>query len=136
MGTGIFDIQVVLDYNPYERERLKNNYNFATRFVPWKGMAVTMKYGLSETTYNKIKALVEKYNKYSFKIFGSRARNEYKKQSDIDIAIYGDVTKFDEFNILNDFDELDIPYMVDIVFMYKLEKKELIESITMDGKDF
>lgn len=95
-----------------------------------------MKYGLSEITYNEINKVVKKYNKYSFKIFGSRARNEHKKQSDIDIAIYGDVTKQDEFNILNDFDELDIPYMIDVVFMHKLQKKELIESITMDGKDF
>lgn len=78
-----------------------------------------MKYGLSEITYNEINRVVKKYNKYSFKIFGSRARNEHKKQSDIDIAIYGDVTKQDEFNILNDFDELDIPYMIDVVFIKK-----------------
>lgn len=95
-----------------------------------------MKYGLSEDTYNKINTIIKKYNNYSFIIFGSRARDEYKKQSDIDIAIYGDVTKKDEFNILNDFDQLDIPYKIDLVFMYKLTKKELIESIKMDAKEF
>lgn len=94
-----------------------------------------MKYGLSEDVYNKINAIIKKYNMYSFKIFGSRARNEYKKQSDIDIAIYGNVTENDEFGILNDFDELDIPYMIDLVFMYRLTKVELIESIERDGKE-
>lgn len=38
-----------------------------------------MKYGLLQQTYNKIIQLIKKYSIYEFKIFGSRARGDYKK---------------------------------------------------------
>ena len=63
-----------------------------------------MKYGLSEETYKKIKLLVDKYSNYQFKIFGSRARGDFKYNSDIDIAIEGNISNNDKFNICNDFD--------------------------------
>lgn len=92
-----------------------------------------MKYGLSENVYNKIKNIVLKYSNYQFKIYGSRARGNYKKESDIDIAIEGNVNEKDKMKILNDFDLLDIPYMVDIVFLNDLQKQELIASIIKEG---
>lgn len=46
-----------------------------------------MKYGLSEQTYHKIKNIVEKHKNYQFKIFGSRARGNYKTNSDIDMVV-------------------------------------------------
>lgn len=92
-----------------------------------------MKYGLSDTVYNKIKNITIKYCKYNFKIYGSRARGDYKKESDIDIAIEGEVSVDDKINILNDFDLLDIPYMIDVVFINDLKKQELILSINREG---
>ena len=62
-----------------------------------------MKFGLREEIYNKIKKITQKYN-YKFIIFGSRARGDYKNNSDIDIAIYGNITVEDEMKIRNDFD--------------------------------
>ena len=38
-----------------------------------------MKFGLSEDTYIKLKKVINKYSNYKFKIFGSRARENYKK---------------------------------------------------------
>ena len=35
--------------------------------------------------------------------------------------------------ILNDFDLLDVPYMIDIVFFNELQKQELITSINKEG---
>lgn len=95
-----------------------------------------MKYGLSDITYNKIKNVIAKYSKYQFKIYGSRARGNYKKESDIDIAIEGNASDADKIKILNDFDLLDIPYMVDIVFVNDLQKQELIDSIAKEGVKF
>lgn len=95
-----------------------------------------MKYGLSDITYNKIKSVVIKYSEYQFKIYGSRARGNYKKESDIDIAIEGNVNDNDKINILNDFDLLDIPYMIDIVFINDLQKQELIASIAKEGINY
>ncbi|MCI8486302.1 MAG: nucleotidyltransferase domain-containing protein [Clostridia bacterium] len=92
-----------------------------------------MKYGLSEEIYIKIKNIEDKYSKYQFKIFGSRARGDYKKNSDIDIAIFGNIKDEDEYKILNEFDLLDIPYTFDIVFVEKITKKEFINSILREG---
>ena len=94
-----------------------------------------MKFGLNEEIYNKIKKIVIKYPKYQFKIFGSRARGDYKEVSDIDIAIFENIEKQEEFNIKNDFDLLDIVYKIDLVFVTNTTKKELLESIKRDGVD-
>ena len=91
-----------------------------------------MKFGLREEIYNKIKKITQKYN-YKFIIFGSRARGDYKNNSDIDIAIYGNITVEDEMKIRNDFDKIDMEYMVDIVIVDKIEKKELLENINKEG---
>lgn len=92
-----------------------------------------MRYGLSEEIYLQIKKITNRYCKYQFKIFGSRARGDYKKNSDIDIAIFGDIKDEDEYKILNEFDLLDIPYTFDIIFVKKITKKEFINSILREG---
>ena len=90
-------------------------------------------YGLSEETYNKIMDVVKKYEEYTFKIFGSRARGNYKPNSDIDIAVEGNINTDAEYKILNDFDLIDMPYTVDIVFIKNITKEEFIESIEREG---
>lgn len=95
-----------------------------------------MKFGLSEKIYDEIKNIVNKYNKYQFKIFGSRARGDYKANSDIDIAVFGHVSERDEFLILNELDLINMPYTIDVVFMEKIKKQSLIDSILKEGVDF
>lgn len=89
-------------------------------------------FGLSDEIYSKIIKIAKKY-KYEFLIFGSRAKGNYKNNSDIDIAVKGNITDKEEMAIRNDFDILDIPYTVDIVFMSKIEKIELLKSIEREG---
>ncbi len=95
-----------------------------------------MNFGLSDITYNKIKKVINKFPKYEFKVFGSRARGDYKYNSDIDIAVFGDITTQDEFLIKNEFDLIDIIYTIDLVFMKKLTKQEFITSILEEGVKF
>lgn len=92
-----------------------------------------MKYGLSKISYEKIKEIIQKYPEYQFKVFGSRARGNYKEASDIDIVVYGKLKNQDKIKILNDFDLLDIPYMVDIVFYQDLLKEEFKIAIDREG---
>lgn len=92
-----------------------------------------MKFGLSEEIYNKIEKIVKENRKYKFKIFGSRAKNTYKNTSDIDIAIFEDISKEDEYKIINQFDLLDIIYKIDLVFIDKNIKKEFLEEILKEG---
>lgn len=64
-----------------------------------------MRYGLSEKIINQIEDIIRKYDKYKFKLFGSRARGDYKKTSDIDIAIFKDVDRKDEYRIRDEFNK-------------------------------
>ena len=90
-------------------------------------------FGLSENAYKQIMNVVQNNGKYRFKLFGSRARGDFKNNSDIDLAIFEDVTKQDEFKIRNEVDLLDIIYMVDLVFIDKNTKPELLKSIEKEG---
>lgn len=94
-----------------------------------------MKFGLNEEVYNKIEKIVKENSKYRFKIFGSRAKNSYKNTSDIDIAVFEEVSKEDEYKIRNEFDLLDIIYKIDLVFVDKNIKKEFLEEIVKEGID-
>lgn len=94
-----------------------------------------MRYGLSEKVINQIENIVKKYDKYNFKLFGSRARGDYKKTSDIDIAIFKDVDRKDEYRIIDEFDKLDIIYKIDLVFITDKIEKEFLNSIKKDGVD-
>lgn len=94
-----------------------------------------MKFGLNEEIFNKIEEIVKENRKYKFKIFGSRAKNTYKNTSDIDIAVFEEVSKEDEYKIRNEFDLLDIIYKIDLVFVDKNIKKEFLEEIVKEGID-
>ena len=88
-----------------------------------------MKFGLNEEIFNKIEEIVKENRKYKFKIFGSRAKGTYKNTSDIDIALFKNVSKEDEYKIRNQFDLLDIIYKIDLVFIDENIKKEFLEEI-------
>lgn len=92
-----------------------------------------MKFGLSEEIYEKIIDIVNKNKKYKFKIFGSRSKNTYKETSDIDIAVFENVTELDKYQIMNEFDMLDIIYKIDLVFINQNTKKEFLEEIQKEG---
>ena len=88
------------------------------------------KFGLSGSIVSSIVELGEKYNIKQIKLFGSRARGDYKERSDIDLAVYGgDVIGFST--------EIDdgVPTLLkfDIVNMDKPVQKELTDSIEKEG---
>lgn len=95
-----------------------------------------MKYGLSNETYCKIKNITKKYSNYQFKIFGSRARGDYKSNSDIDIAVVNCIKEKEKLNLKNEFDLLDIPYTIDLIFVQDVSKKEFLHSIEREGIDY
>lgn len=95
-----------------------------------------MKYGLPDEIYNKIKNVINNFPQYKFKIYGSRARGVYKENSDIDISVFENTLEIDKFNILNEMDLIDMPYMIDIIFIDNNTKKELLNSILKEGVDF
>jgi predicted nucleotidyltransferase len=93
-------------------------------------------FGISDKSYT---LLVETFTKQPLieevVIFGSRAKGNYKKGSDIDLAIKG---KNCTANIALDLkafinEELPIPYLVDVIDYNSLKHQELKEHIDRVG---
>ena len=95
------------------------------------------KFGLAEEVVNNIVDILKKYEEVeSAKIFGSRARGNYKETSDIDLAVLNEISRDEQYRIMNEIDLLDIIYKIDIVFVDSNTKLELVESIKRDGVEF
>lgn len=94
-------------------------------------------FGLSETT---IKTLKEYFSQIpeikAVKIYGSRAMGTYRKGSDIDFALYGNIDKNLITKISFEIDELNTPYMFDITDYATIQNAELKKHIDKNGKDF
>ena len=57
-------------------------------------------------------------------------------KNDIDLAVLSDISREEQYKIMNQIDLLDIVYKIDIVFVDSNTKVELIESIKRDGVEF
>jgi predicted nucleotidyltransferase len=76
-----------------------------------------MDFGLSEKHSKEIQQILSSIPEIETAyIFGSRARNTYKKGSDIDIAILGKNLTFFKLELLKDlFEESNLPFFVDLI---------------------
>ena len=90
-------------------------------------------YGLSNKLLNELKKIEIKINK-KIVIFGSRARGDYKENSDIDIAIMEKVSQDEKYEIMNEFDKIDSELKIDLIFIQNIENKNFLDSIKREGK--
>ncbi|MGG7153205.1 nucleotidyltransferase domain-containing protein [Clostridium neonatale] len=92
-------------------------------------------FGLKEFIIVDIKNVLYKYDEIEKAlIFGSRSRGNYRKTSDIDIAVFSHNMSSTRLNLLrNDLEELDIIYTFDVVDFYKISKEELKNNIISEG---
>lgn len=86
--------------------------------------------GIIELVLDQIEELAVEYGIQRIVLFGSRARGDWKKTSDIDLAVLsGDVTEFtlavDEYT--------DTLLMYDVVNLGGTVQAELLESIKKEG---
>ena len=90
-------------------------------------------YGLTKKQCNELLRILFSYQNEIFqvKLFGSRARNDYKKTSDIDIAVK--FLKPVQTLLANSFYESKLPYSVDVIDL-KTAGKNLLKNIECDGK--
>ena len=96
-------------------------------------------FGITDASFNCISDTIKKYDDIERAvIFGSRAKGNYKKGSEIDIAIYGKHLKENTaFNLsakLNE--EVPIPYFVDVIAPTFINNSELIGHIDRVGISF
>ena len=89
-----------------------------------------MAYDLSEKIVNEIKRIARKNGTEKVVLFGSRARGDNMKRSDVDIAVYGG--NFLDFYF--DIDENNVTLLFfDVVDMENVTSQELIKEIEKDG---
>jgi predicted nucleotidyltransferase len=97
-----------------------------------------MKYGLKESYIQQIQSVFAEYPAIEKVIlYGSRAKGNYRKSSDIDLSLVGQTL---DFNLLikieNKLDDLLLPYNIDLSILHKIENPELIEHIERVGMIF
>jgi predicted nucleotidyltransferase len=95
-----------------------------------------MKYGLANHDMKTIVESISQFDEIDKAIlFGSRAKGNYKRGSDIDIAIYGENVNMDVISSLRSLleDQSHMPYLFDVIDGTHLDHKELEEHIEQVG---
>jgi predicted nucleotidyltransferase len=97
-----------------------------------------MKYGLSLSTIQRIQCVLRHYPQVEKAIlYGSRAKGNYKNGSDIDLALHGsDLSLNVIYKILDDIDELLLPYTIDLSILKDIRDADVIEHIQRVGVTF
>ncbi len=95
-------------------------------------------FGLSDNTINSIKNIFSKYKQVEkVVIYGSRAKGNYRKGSDIDLSFFGkNINRSILHKIEENIEELYLPYIFDMSIYKQIVNKNLIEHIVRVGKEF
>ncbi|HCL55964.1 MAG TPA: hypothetical protein DHW82_03025 [Spirochaetia bacterium] len=95
-------------------------------------------FGLSDPVKKKLLSVLEKHPAIKRAlIYGSRAKGNYREGSDIDMALFGENLETGELmTILNEIDDLLLPYTLDLSIYHHLKNDRLKEHIDRAGKVF
>lgn len=90
-----------------------------------------METGIREDVFAEIRGLAQRYHIEKVILFGSRARGDYRRDSDIDLAVSGgNISRF----TLGIEEETATPLKYDVVNLDAAVQGELLESIEKEGK--
>ena len=94
-----------------------------------------MTYGIKEEYWNKLESVFRNHkNIEKVILYGSRAKEINRPYSDVDIILVGENIENREFcNILNEIDDLLLPFIFDISVNYTISNVNLIDSINKTG---
>jgi uncharacterized protein len=97
-----------------------------------------MPFGLSPFVCSKISgALGTEPKLRRVRIFGSRAKGNYKPSSDVDLAVFAPDLSFRELlELRSKLDDLPCIFSLDTVHFDSLENERLKDSILRDGVDW
>ena len=92
------------------------------------------RFGLPDEVFDEILDVLRKYPQIDRAvIFGSRAKGNHKRYSDIDIAVFSDIDSSFVNDISSDLDELDIIYYTDVIHYEKVSNHEIKAHIDRVG---
>jgi predicted nucleotidyltransferase len=100
---------------------------------------MTPRFGLKETTIQKICVILRRYPQVKQAIlYGSRAKGNYKNGSDIDLTLRGgaDLTLRVLYKIMDELDDLLLPYTIDLSIFKDIGDPDVIEHIQRVGVTF
>lgn len=93
-----------------------------------------MPYGLNEEQINQIR---EKFADFpeveKALLFGSRAKGTQKEGSDIDLVLVGNISHKELLSLKSSLNDLDTPYMFDVVIYSNIKKEALKKYINRVG---
>jgi len=94
-----------------------------------------MKFGLDDKAIKDIQQIFQDDWKIdSVVIFGSRAKGNYREDSDIDLAVKGrDVSFNDVLSLHSKLNDLNLPYEIDLIDYDAIKEEEVIEHIDRVG---
>lgn len=97
-----------------------------------------MNFGLDQSTINRILSVFSKHAEIEqVLIYGSRAKGNFRKGSDIDLTMIGkNLTEQALSSIKPELDELNTPYLFDISIFDQLHSPDLEEHIARIGQVF
>lgn len=95
-----------------------------------------MRYGLSDNDLLSIQSILHDFPEVDQAIlYGSRAKGNFKKGSDIDITLKGDHLDLSVLALIaSQFDDLPLPYKVDLSIYDRIKNKDLVSHIERVGK--
>jgi uncharacterized protein len=94
-----------------------------------------MNFGLQDKTLAMIKSVMEKHpDVEDVMVYGSRAMGNYNEGSDVDLALLGEGIKQNTvLRIQQELEDLNTPYLFDVLAYNKLQDKSLKEHIDSIG---
>ena len=95
-------------------------------------------FGLSDTSIKKLLSVLEKKSSIQKAIiYGSRAIGNFREGSDIDMTLLGEsLVEKDLFVLLDEIDDLLLPYTIDLSIYHLLKNENLKDHIDRVGKVF
>ncbi len=92
------------------------------------------KFGLTPQIIEDIKDILKKYPEVEKAvIFGSRARGDYRKGSDIDITLFGDkLTNSINTKIFYEIEDLYLIYKIDLINFNTLNEEDKLRKNILD----
>ncbi len=95
-----------------------------------------MKFGLSQTTLEKLNSVIERFPEIDEAIvYGSRAKGDYREGSDIDLTLIGNGLDHDLLlTLMVEVDTLMLPYKIDLSILSQIKNNDLIGHIKRVGQ--
>jgi predicted nucleotidyltransferase len=100
---------------------------------------MTLRFGLDSKTIQKICAVLARHPRVDQAIlYGSRAKGNYKRGSDIDLTLRGgsDLNLRVLYQIMDELDDLLLPYTIDVSIFNRIDDPDVVDHIRRVGVTF